>query len=261
MVSPFFRGQSLVFLLIAVVGCETLPVAEEPVPEDRGPDPEVFAQLQAAERSCQEQLIDLRQDRDQLATSLRVQGDTLATMLSSLGRLEKSLTVERSPPPVPSCPKVEAELASKLIVGRNEQVWLEDFQISLAARIDTGAETASLDARNIEEFERDGDAWVRFDIVQPDSKELLTLEREIERVTRILQSSSDEAERRPVIDLGITIGDVRQRAEFTLSDRSHLDYQMLIGRNILRDLMIVDVGKVNVAPVKAKDKKKTKAAL
>jgi threonine synthase len=33
-----------------------------------------------------------------------------------------------------------------------------------------------------------------------------------------------------------------------LSDRSHLGYQVLIGRNILKDVMVVDVSKQNIAP-------------
>ena len=36
---------------------------------------------------------------------------------------------------------------------------------------------------------------------------------------------------------------VRQVAEFTLADRTNLTYEVLIGRNILRDVMLVDVGK------------------
>jgi hypothetical protein len=64
----------------------------------------------------------------------------------------------------------------------------------------------------------------------------------------IIQSNSAEAERRPVIKMGITIGHVSQTAEFTLSDRRHLGHQVLIGRNILQDFMIVDVSQQNVAP-------------
>ncbi|MEP1596577.1 MAG: RimK/LysX family protein, partial [Halieaceae bacterium] len=51
-----------------------------------------------------------------------------------------------------------------------------------------------------------------------------------------------------VISLGIVLGSIRQQAEFTLSNRSHLDYQVLIGRNILSDVMIVDVSETNIAP-------------
>ena len=48
--------------------------------------------------------------------------------------------------------------------------------------------------------------------------------------------------------LGIVIGNIRQKAEFTLSNRSHLDYQVLVGRNILSDVMLVDVSQANIAP-------------
>ncbi|HBF94298.1 MAG TPA: ATP-dependent zinc protease, partial [Marinobacter adhaerens] len=51
------------------------------------------------------------------------------------------------------------------------------------------------------------------------------------------------AERRVVVELQFFIGDHRQVAEFTLADRTNLTYEVLIGRNILRDVMLVDVGK------------------
>ena len=137
----------------------------------------------------------------------------------------------------------------KLIVGAKENVWLPNLGLSLPARIDTGAETASLDARNITQFERDGKRWVRFEIEHPTSKEPVEVERRLERMVAIIQSNSAEPERRPVVKLGITIGHVNQSAEFTLSDRSHLDYQVLVGRNILQDVMIVDVSEKNIAPV------------
>ena len=139
-------------------------------------------------------------------------------------------------------------LPSKLIVGRHEQVWLEDIQLALPARVDTGAETASLDARNIEMFERNGKRWVRFEIFHPETGEALQMERQLKRVVSIIQSNTSEPEKRPVIKLGVTIGHINQSAEFTLSNRSHLDYQLLIGRNILKDVMIVDVSRINIAP-------------
>ena len=135
------------------------------------------------------------------------------------------------------------------MVGQLEQVWLQDLQLALPARIDTGAETASLDARNIEMFERNSKNWVRFEIVHPETGEPLQLERRLKRTALILQAGSSEAERRPVIKLAITIGQISQSAEFTLSNRSHLDYQILVGRNILKDVMIVDVSKENLAPL------------
>lgn len=145
--------------------------------------------------------------------------------------------------------------ATKLIVGREEKVWVQDLQLALPARVDTGAETASIDARDIELFERDGKSWVRFFILHPDTDEPLQLERLLKRQVSIIQANSTEAERRPVIELGIAIGSIKQTAEFTLSDRSHLNHQILIGRNILRDVMIVDVSQSNLAPYKVPEER------
>ena len=142
----------------------------------------------------------------------------------------------------------ESQTAGKLLVGELEEVWLENLQLALPARIDTGAETASLDARNIEVFERDGRRWVRFEILHPVTGEPLPMERRLKRMVSIIQANSPDAERRAVIKLGITIGHISQTAEFTLSDRSHLDYQVLVGRNILQDVMVVDVSRKNIAP-------------
>ena len=175
-----------------------------------------------------------------------------------LDKISEMQAVAMEPPPASSELSVNDEalslcspkdaLSSKLIVGRHEQVWLEDIQLALPARVDTGAETASLDARNIEMFERNGKRWVRFDIFHPETGDTLQMERRLKRTVSIIQSNTSEPEKRPVIKLGITIGHINQLAEFTLSNRSHLDYQLLIGRNILKDVMIVDVSKMNIAP-------------
>jgi hypothetical protein len=198
-------------------------------------------------------LEDARAERQELVAAVAAQDDILSAVAEALGRLETLVSAPAAPPAPPPALSRDLDgtaraLAGKQLVGRREAVWIEDLQLALPARIDTGAETASLDARNIAEFERDGNAWVRFEMVHPQGDEPLTLERPVARVVRILQSTSEEAERRLVIELGIVLGDVRQLAEFTLSNRSHLDFQVLVGRNILQDLMIVDVGQSNIAP-------------
>ena len=147
----------------------------------------------------------------------------------------------------------EPPSSGMLLVGELEEVWLENLGLALPARIDTGAETASLDARNIEVFERDGRRWVRFEILHPVSGEPVPMERRLKRMVSIIQANSPEAERRPVIKMGITIGHISQTAEFTLSDRSHLDYQVLVGRNILQDVMVVDVSRKHIAPYQLPD--------
>lgn len=140
-----------------------------------------------------------------------------------------------------------AVTGNKQLVGQVEKIWLPHLDMILNARMDTGAATASLDARDIRVFERDGEQWVRFTVIDGDKPR--TFERKRVRKVRIVQSSIEDAERRPVIELLVTIGHITQMAEFTLTDRSHLDYPALIGRNILRDVMVVDVSESQIAPL------------
>ncbi len=205
------------------------------------------ADLQQARDACEAANAEQRALLVQQSSQLESQQAQLEALAQTLDELALPAPAE----PDVACPAVvsaDDPAPGKLVVGRRETVWLEELGLALPARIDTGAETASLDARDIEQFERDGDDWVRFGIVHPDNGEVVVLERRLERRARIIQSNTEQAERRPVVVLGIVIGNVRQSAEFTLSNRSHLDYQVLVGRNILSDVMVVDVSRANIAP-------------
>lgn len=158
----------------------------------------------------------------------------------------------------PSCPPIPAQkacpvfdktqgradrLKGKVVIGEVENFYLAGPGLIYKARIDSGAETSSIDARNITRLERDGSNWVRFDVPVPGTENFITLEKEISRRVKVIQASAEGAERRVVVELQFTIGDHQQVAEFTLADRSNLTYQALIGRNVLRDVMLIDVGK------------------
>jgi hypothetical protein len=134
----------------------------------------------------------------------------------------------------------------KLVVGEMERVWIDPPQAQIIARIDTGASSSSLHAEKIVEFERDGDDWVRFDVNL--DGEMVTLERDIVRHVRVYQQADPDGTRRPVITLRVRLGDLNQRVEFTLADRSHLDFEMILGRNFLTDVALVDVGRQYVQP-------------
>ncbi len=129
----------------------------------------------------------------------------------------------------------------KILVGRVEKVRLTPPGHIFRARIDTGATTSSLDAHDIEKFERDGNPWVRFTLQDREGEPLYEIEKPIVRHVRIVQASKIEAERRPVVKMQCQIGRIRMIAEFSLEQRAHLNYKVLVGRNILRDLMVVDV--------------------
>ncbi len=178
---------------------------------------------------------------------LEAQSEQLVALQGRLGSVAAAPEKPKPARQPERCPASTRD-SGKLVVGRMEKIWFPNLDLLLAARVDTGAETSSIDARNVERFERNGKRWVRFEIAKPDSDEGIMVEREVSRVVSIVQSSQPEGERRPVIAMEIAVGSVKQTAEFTLSDRSHLHHQVMIGRNILQDVMIVDVSKKNVAP-------------
>lgn len=258
------RLQRFAWLALAtgLSACQALPVLQEETEPEA--EPAALLELRNAYAACETSLAAAEESREEFSVLLTAQNATLADMQGALRRVESRMNeqnrVATEAKSAPACEPQLAELPRKLMVGRREKVWIEPLQMTLPARIDTGAETASLDARNIEEFERNGKPWVRFDIVHPENGEAISMEREVARFVRILQSSADKPERRAVIELGIVLGNIRQEAEFTLSNRSHLDFQVLVGRNILRDLMIVDVGQSNIAPPKLPEGRDRKTA-
>lgn len=52
--------------------------------------------------------------------------------------------------------------AEKTVYGLNEYAQLAGIDLEVAAKLDTGAKTASLSARDIKRFKRNGESWVRF---------------------------------------------------------------------------------------------------
>lgn len=183
-----------------------------------------------------------------------------ASQQTVISRLQQTIAEQVKPPacpptPVMACPPVNPSSTivlggiEKQVVGELEKVHLSPLDIVFNARVDTGATTSSLDARNVQRFERDGRRWVRFDITHPETAEVLTFERPVVRRIRVSQAISDDYERRTVVELHFTLGGISHTAEFSLSDRSHLDFPVLIGRNILRDQMLVDVSKQYIAPI------------
>lgn len=212
-----------------------------------------------------DQCLAAQQSQQEIFSQQQARLEETINMLSESLEEQKRLAALPPPPPPPAqaprvvCPKLpprpaqatnvnDTAFQDKQIVGEKEQVYLNDLGITIPARIDTGATTASMDARNIQFFERNGEEWVRFIVYHPETREPLEVERKRVRRVHIVQSSAEEPERRPVVEMRITLGKITQNAEFTLADRSKLEQPMLIGRNVLRDVMLVDVSRSGIAP-------------
>lgn len=133
--------------------------------------------------------------------------------------------------------------AEPTLYGRYEYIALPEIggQV-LKAKMDTGALTASLSAKDIETFKRDGEDWVRFRLGTKDASNQV-YEHKIARISKIkTRSEEDEEDRevvaptkRPVVDLELCLGNVKRTVEVNLTDRSSFNYPLLIGAKALRE--------------------------
>lgn len=128
----------------------------------------------------------------------------------------------------------------KTIYGLNEHVYIADIDMNMSAKLDTGAKTASLSARDIERFKRDGKAWVRFYLALDEAHEH-AFELPLARVSKIKRRSGDydpEEEKsytaRPVVSMSVCMGRTLKTIEVNLTDRSTFQYPFLLGSAALK---------------------------
>src|SRR5690348_8285640 len=126
-----------------------------------------------------------------------------------------------------------------ITVGATEEVILSPWGLSFPARIDTGADLSSLDARdlvvrnNVAEFKlgkRWGSRRFRLPVVE----------------WRRIQTSLG-TEKRPVVEISICLGSKLFRTPATLKDRSEMLYPFLVGRTALSGKFLVDASRSKAA--------------
>lgn len=133
-------------------------------------------------------------------------------------------------------------LKTKQMIGALEHGNLPEFGITnLVMRVDTGAATSSLHVDNIEEFEREGERWISFDI-HPDIHDV---DRTVKCESRVLsqkkvKSSTADRQRRYVIRTRLEMGTRAWKIKLTLTDRSEMTYLMLLGRQAMEGKFYVD---------------------
>lgn len=134
------------------------------------------------------------------------------------------------------------------LIGEREWALVEPGDLVLEARIDTGAETSSIHAENIQLIEKDGKRWVRFDLSNPKTGAVIPLERRLHRRILVKQKTSGVSDRRYVVRMWLTLGDTRTWVDVSLSDRDDFELPLLIGRNMLMDNFAVDVSGQHTLP-------------
>lgn len=125
------------------------------------------------------------------------------------------------------------------ILGWIENAYLPDPGIEMKAKLDTGAETSSLDSRIVKKFRKGGSRWVRFAVTDRDSgKEFVLVRKRIRTIGVVQHDGSTQT--RPVVMLNLCVAGVSLETEVSLIDRSEFNYPLLVGRTALANFALVD---------------------
>ena len=135
----------------------------------------------------------------------------------------------------------------KVIAGWVEKISLPESgasskAVTVKAKLDTGAETSSIHAEDIQTFTRDGKTWVDFTLVLKDSQgKVHRVAQKKPRKKRVKIKKHDGVhDRRSIVELDICFDGRIHSALFSLADRSEFIYPVLLGRKFLKGIAIVD---------------------
>ena len=109
-------------------------------------------------------------------------------------------------------------LRGKIVIGLAEKVniFFDNGHKNVIAKIDTGATKSSVDTNLAAELK-----------LGPVIKSKLV-------------KSAHGSKLRPIIEATIELAGKKIKSEFTLADRAHMKYRILIGQNILKDGFLID---------------------
>jgi hypothetical protein len=128
----------------------------------------------------------------------------------------------------------------RLSIGVLENVVLLPWKIKMPARIDTGAATSSLDARELKIIEEQAE----FKLPPKYGGRKISLPIVGWKVVR----SAAAKGRRPIVEIDFCIGPKMIRAQVNLNNRSQMRYPLIIGRNLLLENFVVDCSRSYCAP-------------
>ncbi len=127
----------------------------------------------------------------------------------------------------------------KITLGEVEDIILASWGVKMAARIDTGAEISSLDARDVVVEGK----LVRFKL--RNSSGVMVVRVPVAQWREVRTSMG--VEKRPVVEVPVCLGSKLLRMLVTLRDRSEMTYPFLVGRNALNGSFVVDTSRSRAA--------------
>ena len=141
----------------------------------------------------------------------------------------------------------------KTVIGWREYIDFPEWGIKgIRAKVDTGARSSSL---HVDDVKLLGDDQIRF-YVTVSNKESAKRKKVIARIHRRgrVVSSTGHGTHRWYVKAVIRIGKVDHRITLNLTDRSGMNFPMLLGRTALKDDFLVDVDRSFLISKKKKGK-------
>ena len=251
---PYYLSPASIMILIALSGCKTADIQSTAYPlaqqQNQILEEKLAAYTALGEAlSAREAEISAREKElvDLYAELVKEKKALAASKANHAENQSNPASDQKTQQTIPKEETKQDPNDNRIVLGGIENVFLDPPNLEFSARIDTGAKTSSLNAVDMVEFERDGDPYVKFHVIHPETDKKIELTRRVRGHVRIKDHKS-ESRRRPIVSLRVRLANIDERISFTLVDRSKFSQQVLLGRNFLRDLAVVDVSKKNSIP-------------
>ena len=143
-------------------------------------------------------------------------------------------------------------------IGRRDKIDLPELSLfDLDAKIDSGARSSSIHCHNIEVKMEGEEESLHFNLLDPSHEEYNEKPFSFtDFYSKKVKSSSGHTSIRYFIKTTIVLFGEEIETEFNLSDRSSMNYPVLLGRRLLRKRFLIDVSKKNMSFNLKHDKKK-----
>jgi len=144
---------------------------------------------------------------------------------------------------------VRKKKREKIVIGTTDFIDIPDAGLyDLPCKIDTGAETSAIHCARIRMREINGEDVLCFWLLDKkhphyNRKEMRTQEF----VEKKIRSSFGDYEFRYQVKLDILVMGKKFKASFTLSNREHMKFPVLLGKRFLKNKFIVDVSRKDIS--------------
>jgi hypothetical protein len=128
--------------------------------------------------------------------------------------------------------------AAPVMVGWAERARIFPGNLPMQAKLDTGANTSSLNVESYVITEHDGKKWARITAANRANAKR-TYELEVIRFSKT-KDHGGPLRVRPVVRLEICIAGIRKTAELNVSKRGKFIYKLLLGRRFLANTFTID---------------------